>query len=120
LITGVITSIVGWLVWSFLVYIIGTKLLKGPETRSDWGECQRTIGFANSPGLLNILTFIPIVGGIISFAVFIWTLIASIIAIRHALDFSTGRAIITSIIGWIIYAIITFIGQMILGIGGVI
>lgn len=35
----------------------------------------------------------------------IWVLIAGIIAIRQALDFSTGRAIVTAILGWLALAI---------------
>jgi hypothetical protein len=42
-------------------------------------------------------------------AVGIWMLVAGIIAIRQALDFSTGRAILTAIIGWIPLAIATWI-----------
>jgi hypothetical protein len=50
--------------------------------------------------------------------VFIWILIASIIAVRQALDFSTARAIITSLLGWIVYAVIYFIGSLLfLGAG---
>jgi hypothetical protein len=118
LLVGIITSILGWLAWSFLVYFIGTRLLKGPETSTNWGECLRTIGFANSPGVLRLFSFVPILGGIIAFAVFIWILIASIIAVRHALDVSTSRAIIISIIGWIVYAAIYFVGSLLfLGAG---
>ena len=35
------------------------------------------------------------------FIVGIWILIAGIIAIRQALDFSTGKAILTVVLGWL-------------------
>ncbi len=118
LIIGILTSIFGWLLMSFLVYIIGTTILKGPQTSSTWGECLRTIGFANSPGVLRFFSFIPFLGGLIAFVVFVWILIASIIAIRQALDTTTLRAIVVGIIGWIIYAVIYFVVQAIfLGAG---
>jgi hypothetical protein len=35
----------------------------------------------------------------------IWVLIAGIIAIRQALDFGTGKAILTALLGWLALAI---------------
>jgi hypothetical protein len=99
---GLVMAILGWLLWALIVYLIGAKLIKGKQTQSNWGEVARTIGFANSPGVFNILAFIPVVGAIISIVVFIWSLIAGIIGVRAALDFSTTRAVITVVIGWLV------------------
>ena len=52
---GAIGALLGWIIWAFLVYIIGTKILPEPQTRSDLGELLRTTGFAASPGLLLLL-----------------------------------------------------------------
>ena len=54
------------------------------------GEMLRTIGFAQTPGVLGILAFIPILGGIVSLVVFVWMIVAGVIAIRQALG--SGRA----------------------------
>jgi len=118
LVGGLISSIIGWLAWSFFAYIIGTKIFKGPETSATWGELLRTIGFSNSPGALKLFSFIPFLGVIISFGASIWSLIAGVIAVRQALDFSTGRAIATCIVGWIIYMIIVvLVTRLLLGSG---
>lgn len=53
------------------------------------GELMRTIGYAYAPQWLNVLNFIPCVGGLLSIVVSIWSLVAGIIAIREALDFDT-------------------------------
>ncbi len=107
LVGGIITALVGWLIWSFVTYFIGTRLFKGPETEATYGELLRTIGFSDSPGILAILGFVPFgLGGLISFVAMIWSLIAMVIAVRQALDFTTGRAILTCIVGWIIMVII--------------
>jgi hypothetical protein len=98
IIGGLIAAFVGWLVWSGVTYLIGTKVFGGTAT---WGELLRTIGFAQSPGVLLVLAIIPVVGLLIRFAVWIWTLVAGIIAIRQALDFSTGKAILTALLGWL-------------------
>ena len=118
LLIGLVTSIIGWLAWSFLAYILGTTIFKGPETQATWGELLRTIGFSNSPGVLRFFSFIPFVGGIVAFGASIWSLIAGVIAVRQALDFSTGRAIATCIVGWLIYVLIVFLATaFLLGTG---
>ena len=102
-IAGIVTALLGWAVWSGLAYLIGTKLFGGIAT---YGELLRTIGFANSPGVLNILSFIPILGGLVSLLVGIWILVATIIAMRQALDFDTGKAVMTAIVGFFAYIIL--------------
>jgi hypothetical protein len=102
IIAATIAALVAWLVWAGVTYLIGDKILGGTAT---WGELLRTLGFAQSPGLLGILAFLPLLGGLIRFAITIWVLIAGIIAIRQALDFGTGKAIFTAVIGWLALAI---------------
>lgn len=95
---ALIGAFIGWLVWSGITYLIGDKLLGGTAT---WGELLRTLGFAQAPGVLFALGIIPFLGGIVRFLVGIWILVAGVIAIRQALDFSTGKAILTVILGWL-------------------
>lgn len=102
MISAVIGAVLGWLLWAGVTYILGDKLLGGTAT---WGELLRTLGFAQSPGILYVLGIIPILGGIIRFGVAIWILFAGIIAIRQALDFSTGKAVLTALLGWLAIAI---------------
>jgi hypothetical protein len=61
----------------------------------------RTIGFAQSPGVLMIFGIIPILGGLVRIVVALWLLATGIVAIRQALDFGTGKAILTAFLGWI-------------------
>ncbi len=105
LISGLILSLVGWLIWSFITYIIGTKVFGGIAT---YGELLRTIGFSDAPGILLIFSFIPFLGGVISFVIGIWGLAAMAIAVRQALDFSTVNAILTCIVGFIAYMLFEF------------
>ena len=93
---GVLAAFIGWIAWSYITYFIGTSLFKGQATP---GELLRTVGFAQTPGVLNILAFVPIVNIVVGLVAGIWALIAGIIALRQALDISTGQAIITAIIG---------------------
>ena len=103
LVGGLIGALLGWLVWSGVTYVIGDKLLGGTAT---WGELLRTIGFAQSAGILYVLAVIPVLGGVIRLAVMVWVLVCGIVAIRQALDFSTGKAILTAVLGWIAMGLI--------------
>lgn len=106
IISGMVVAIVGWLLWSAIAWVIGDKVFGGTAT---WGELLRTVGFAQSPGVLLILGIVPVLGGLVGFVVSIWMLVAGIIAIRQALDFGTGKAILTALLGWIPMAIATWV-----------
>ena len=107
LLMGAIAALIGWYIWAYLTYLIGTKLLPEPQTHADLGELLRTVGFASAPGLIRILGILPGFRGIVFFAASIWMLVAMVIAVRQALDYhSTLRAIGVCLIGWIIQGVI--------------
>ena len=100
LIGGIITAFVGWAVWAAITLVIGSWLFKGT---ADLGEMLRTLGFASAPGILYILGILPFLGGLIFLVVGPWMLACGVVAIRQALDFSTGKAIATALIGLLPY-----------------
>ena len=99
-------AVLSWLLWSAITYVIGDKLLGGTAT---WGELLRTLGFAQAPGVLLIFGIVPILGGIVRVVVSVWMLLTGIIAIRQALDFSTGKAIVTALLGWVAIVLLAFL-----------
>lgn len=111
--SGLIAVYLGWLLWSGITYLVGDKLLGGTAT---WGELLRTVGFAQSPGVLYILAFIPLLGGIVALVVWIWLIIAVVVAIRQALDFGTGKAILTAVIGFVGYLILAGVVGWLIGV----
>ena len=106
IIGGPISAILGWLMWSAITYVIGDKMLGGTAT---WGELLRTIGFAQAPGVLMIFGIVPILGGFVRLVVGLWLLVTGVVAIRQALDFSTGKAIATALLGWLSLMALAFI-----------
>ena len=106
-VVGTILALIGWYIWAYLTYFIGTKIFPEPQTKADHGELLRTIGFSSSPGLIRVLGFIPVLGRLIRFAALIWMLVAMVIAVRQALDYkSTWRAVGVCAIGWVIQMVI--------------
>ncbi len=106
-ITTTIAALVGWYVWAFLTYFIGTRFLPEPQTRADHGELLRTIGFSSAPGLIRVLGIIPGLTSPVFAVASIWMLMAMVIAVRQALDYkSTWRAIAVCLLGWVIQGVI--------------
>jgi len=102
----VLEPLVLWLGGSFFSYTMGATIFRGPETETDFAEVLRTVGFAFAPGILRIVGFgLPALGGVLGLgdtevprilcntALEVWVLVAGIVAVRQALDFTTGRAI---------------------------
>ncbi len=118
---GVIAALIGWFIWAGLTYLIGTKILPEPQTEADIGQLLRTLGFASAPGVLRVFGFIPILGLIIFLISSIWMLVATVVAVRQALDYkSTGRAVGVIIIGWIVMiVVITLVAALTGGAAGV-
>ncbi len=113
---GTIAALIGWYVWAYFTYFIGTRFLPGPQTKADYGELLRTIGFSSSPGLIRILGIIPGLAGFVFLVASIWMLIAMVIAVRQALDYqSTLRAVGVCVIGWIIQMLVLLLLFSILG-----
>ena len=100
---GTATALIGWFVWAYLIYLIGTKLLPEPETRSSPSELLRSIGFSSSPGMIRIMGIIPGLTGAVFLVSSVWMLVAMVIAVRQVLDYkSTLRAVEVCAVGWII------------------
>ena len=115
---GTVLALIGWYVWAYLTYFIGTKIFPEPQTKADHGELLRTIGFSSSPGLIRVLGIIPGLGGIVFLVASIWMLVAMVIAVRQALDYrSTLRAVGVCLIGWVIQTLILVLLFSILGGG---
>ena len=104
---GTVGSLLGWYIWAFMTYFIGTKILPEPQTHADHGELLRTIGFSSAPGMIRVLAFIPALTTMVNFLAAAWMLVAMVIAVRQALDYqSTYRAIGVCVIGWLVQALI--------------
>lgn len=116
LVVGAVGALVGWYIWAFITHFVGTRLLPEAQTSADVGELLRTTGFSSSPGVLRVLAIIPGLTVIVFFVVSIWMLVAMVIAVRQALDYtSTGRAVGVCAIGWLFQMLILFLLFLLIG-----
>ena len=118
LVSGTLAALFGWYAWAFLTYYIGTRLLPEPQTRADYGQLLRTIGFASAPGLIRVVGIVPGLGPIVFAVAGVWMLIATVIAVRQALDYTnTWRAVGVCAIGWGVQAVILGVVYAMFGAG---
>jgi len=103
LLVTTIASVLGWAVWALLIYWIGARWLPEAETQADWTQLLRTLGFASAPGILRVAGIIPGLAGPLFLITALWVLVATVVAVRQALDYrSTGRALAVCLLGWIV------------------
>ena len=103
-------ALLSWIIWAFLTYLIGTRLLPEPQTHADMGQMMRTLGFAQSPGLMRLFGGIPGIGPLVLSVVSVWMLVAMVVAVRQALDYaSTWRAVGVCLVGWAVIVIPTLV-----------
>jgi hypothetical protein len=101
IVAGTVGGFAGWMSWAALTYLIGTRVLPETQTRANLGELLRTLAFATAPGLLRVFGAIPILRWPAFLVTAIWMLLAMVVAVRQALDYtSTARALGVCVLGW--------------------
>lgn len=93
-----------WVIGSALAHFVGTRLFNAQGVT--WIEVARALGFAQAPGVFNVLGIIPILGALIGLAVAIWTIVTGVFALRAALRLTTQQAVITLLLSWVIAAVL--------------
>ena len=105
-----VIGLAAWGAWTLVVYIIGTKLLGTAEVHASWGQIARVLGFAQSPGMLRALGWIPLVGEPLVILSALWQLITVLFALSHVLDYkSTWRLLIVAVLTVIPYGVFIFL-----------
>lgn len=113
LIVGVVSAVLSWLAWSSVALLVGTRLFGGS---ADYGQMLRALGFAQTPMILVGLAVIPFLGALVVPLAYVWMLVASLVAIRQALDLDMGKAILTALVGIGVMLLIKFVSHAIFGI----
>jgi hypothetical protein len=98
-----ILALMTWAIWSIVIFHVGGRLLPEPQTKVDVGELLRTLGFAATPGLLQVFGVVPGLRTPLFVLTSVWMVAAMVVAVRQALDYSTiARALAVCAIGWIL------------------
>jgi hypothetical protein len=116
IVAGIPASLIAWIAWAALTYLIGSRLLPEPQTKANVGELLRTIGFASAPGVLRVFGVLPVIGPLLYATASIWMLFAMVVAVRQALDYrSTARAVSVCVVGWLLSLVIAAVFGLLFG-----
>jgi hypothetical protein len=103
LLSGFLACLAGWLAWMLISFLFGTTILRSPYKTVYFAALLGTLGFANSPGILLVLCFIPMVGWLVILLAGAWMLASGTVAVSQILEFSPGRALAVCLPGWLVY-----------------
>lgn len=109
-----IMAVAGYYIWSYVTLWVGKQFY---GVTADTSAVQRAIGYAYAPRVLGLFAWIPCIGWVAAIAGAIWSLVLGVFAIREIMGLDTTKAIVVTIVGWIIVAVITMILGLILGVG---
>ncbi len=102
-----ISAIIGWYMWTYIIYFVGTKFFPEAETNVTPGALLRATGFSHAPGIIRIICIVPGIFNTIFVVGSSWMLVAMVIAVRQTFNYkSTLRAIGVCAIGWVIKTLI--------------
>jgi Yip1-like protein len=95
-----VMALVMWAAFALLTFEVGSRILPASNTRVDVGELLRTLGFAATPGLIQVFGVFPGAKAPVFTLAITWALAASVVAVRQALDYdSTARAFVVCALG---------------------
>lgn len=111
LIVQLVSTIVGYIIWAYATYFVGTRMFNGTATPQ---EMLRVIGYASTPRVLGIVTLIPGVGALIGLVLGIWSAYLGFLAVRQGLNITTQNAILTIVISFVIALVASIVVAIVL------
>lgn len=110
LVGALISGIVGYYAWAYITHLVGVNFFKGSGT---FPQLQRTLGYAWAPQALGIIGLVPCVGWLGALVGGIWSLACGVVAVRETHGFDTNKAILTAIIGWLVWGLLFLLFSLI-------
>lgn len=98
-----ITMLLGWVLWAFVVYLLGSRFLGG---KAVYHQLLRVVGLCYGPGVLFLLVQVPDIGFITTALAGLWILIASIVGIKEVQETDWIAAVLSTVLGWSLFFVI--------------
>lgn len=103
---GAIFYVVGWLIFVLAAQLMASKAFGAQIT---FQEFLRPLGYVQAPAILNLLSFIPVLGAIITWLAGIYCLVLSFFAVRESTGLDTTKSILTVIVAWVAQVVVGMI-----------
>ena len=96
----VMATSVGWVLWAVGSYLLSSRFLKGG---GQFRHILRALGVSYSPGILLVLSPVPVVGGYIRIAVVLWVLVVSVVALHTIQKIDWIGTVLATLGGWFLF-----------------
>lgn len=107
----VVAMVIGFVVWSGVVYGVGTRLFPGTASL---GELIRVLGFTVAPQLFAMLGLLPGLGLPLRLLLVGWTALLGVVAVHQVLTLDTPKAMLTVVLGGSVVALCV-LGSLVVG-----
>jgi hypothetical protein len=100
-ITYAVLALGAWVAGAFLTYWVGTTLFTGRKSDESKEWLFKSLAFAQGPRLLILSgLLLPGFSVLLSLAMFMWTMAASVPAVEESLELDRESALLTALTGW--------------------
>jgi hypothetical protein len=104
MIGSLLAPFIHWLIWSALIYAVGSLAFQGVATLP---ATLRVIGFAMAPLALGIFSFVPIAGPMMTIIGQLLSLRAGPMAVQAAHHFEPRRTIATLTVSFVVALVLS-------------
>jgi hypothetical protein len=113
IVSATVGTFVGWAVSAGFLWLVGVLWMRHT---SDFQELLRTIGFATAPQLAMVVGVVGALSPVVSVIVAIWGIAAYVVAVRQALDVSTGRSVVICLLAFAAKVLVVFLMIALIGL----
>ena len=100
---GILDGSWGLIVWALQAAVIWFLWNRFSGRQRSWRSIAAPLGFANAPLIIfALLELVPAVGEALGVVGLLWTLVASVVAVKECLDTGWGRAVLLLVISVLI------------------
>ena len=95
---AVVTTLVGWLLWALVNYVLGSRLLGGG---AQYRQILRALGICYLPMVTMVAIVLPDLGNVIMVVASVWVLVAGLVAVHEIQDVDWLGAGLSTVPGWV-------------------
>lgn len=98
---GVLWAVIRWLLFTVAAWFLAREVFK-TKPEGDVTALARVLGYAQAPGIIAIVGFIPLLGWSLSLVGNIWLVLSVVMALRYVLMLDFKQSFLTAIGAWIV------------------
>lgn len=99
LLIGVSQHVIGFLLWSGSVWLVGAYAF---GTTASWSATATAVGVAYAPQILAFFELTPFFGNAFGLLLSLWSLLAIVVGVQVGLGLTPVQAILASGLGWLL------------------